>query len=86
MGALYGFIASAILSLIFIYPVTQIVLGDMSTLFTFGETSLQVTLYLFYCRNYYYRITNRITEYYTGTNYRPVQSVAKPPLQVMALM
>jgi K(+)-stimulated pyrophosphate-energized sodium pump len=80
MGALYkGFIASAILSLIFIYPVTQIVLGDMSTLFTFGETSFSgMSLYI--CSIVGIVITGLliwITEYYTGTNYRPVQSVAK---------
>ena len=80
MGALYkGFIASAILSLIFIYPVTQIVLGDMSKEFTFGETTFSGTS-LYLCSIIGIVITGLliwITEYYTGTNYRPVQSVAK---------
>ncbi len=80
MGALYkGFIASAILSLIFIYPVTQFVLGDMSTEFTFGQTTFS-GLSLYICSIIGILITGLliwITEYYTGTNYRPVQSVAK---------
>ncbi len=80
MGALYkGFIASAILSLIFIYPVTQIVLGDMSKEFTFGDTTFSGSS-LYICSIIGIVITGLliwITEYYTGTNYRPVQSVAK---------
>ena len=80
MGALYkGFIASAILSLIFIYPVTQFVLGDMSKEFTFGDTTFTGTS-LYICSIIGIVITGLliwITEYYTGTNYRPVQSVAK---------
>ena len=80
MGALYkGFIASAILSLIFIYPVTQIILGDMSTEFTFGTTTFN-GMSLYVCAFVGIIITGLliwITEYYTGTNYRPVQSVAK---------
>ena len=80
MGALYkGFIASAILSLIFIYPVTQFVLGDMSKEFTFGVTTFSGTS-LYICSLIGIVITGLliwITEYYTGTNYRPVQSVAK---------
>ena len=80
MGALYkGFIASAILSLIFIYPVTQVILGDMSKEFTFGTTTFNgMSLYI--CAFVGIIITGLliwITEYYTGTNYRPVQSVAK---------
>ena len=80
MGALYkGFIASAILSLIFIYPVTQVILGDMSTEFTFGTTTF-TGMSLYICAFVGIIITGLliwITEYYTGTNYRPVQSVAK---------
>ncbi len=80
MGALYkGFIASAILSLIFIYPVTQAVLGDMSTEFNFGNTTF-TGMSLYICAFVGIIITGLliwITEYYTGTNYRPVQSVAK---------
>ena len=80
MGALYkGFIASAILSLIFIYPVTQLVLGDMTTEFNFGNTTF-TGMSLYICAFVGIIITGLliwITEYYTGTNYRPVQSVAK---------
>ena len=80
MGALYkGFIASAILSLIFIYPVTQFILGDMSKEFSFGTTTF-TGLSLYICAFVGIVITGLliwITEYYTGTNYRPVQSVAK---------
>ena len=78
-GRLAGFIASAILSLIFIYPVTQFVLGDISTEFTFGETTF-TGMSLYICSVVGIIITGLliwITEYYTGTNYRPVQSVAK---------
>ncbi len=80
MGALYkGFIASAILSLIFIYPVTQFILGDMSTEYNFGITTF-TGMSLYICAFVGIVITGLliwITEYYTGTNYRPVQSVAK---------
>ena len=80
MGALYkGFIASAILSLIFIYPVTQVILGDMSKEFTFGVTTFN-GMSLYVCAFVGIIITGLliwITEYYTGTNYRPVQSVAR---------
>ena len=80
MGALYkGFIASAILSLVFIYPVTQYVIGDMSNTISFGDTSFNGNS-LYICALVGIVITGLliwITEYYTGTNYRPVQSVAK---------
>ena len=80
MGALYkGFIASAILSLIFIYPVTQVILGDMTTEFSFGTNTFN-GMSLYVCAFVGIIITGLliwITEYYTGTNYRPVQSVAK---------
>ncbi len=80
MGALYkGFIVSAVLSLIFIYPVTQFILGDMTNSFTFGDTTFTGNS-LYICALIGIIITGLliwITEYYTGTNYRPVQSVAK---------
>ncbi len=80
MGALYkGFIASAVLSLIFIYPVTQHIIGDMNNNISFGETSFNGNS-LYFCAVIGVVITGLliwITEYYTGTNYRPVQSVAK---------
>ncbi len=76
MGALYkGFIASAVISLIVMYPVTERVIG-------FGEIDgadfTGMSLYI--CAVLGLIITGLliwITEYYTGTNYRPVQSIAK---------
>jgi len=76
MGALYkGFIASSILSLVFMYPVTQKVIG-------FGDISDSnfTGMSLYICAIIGLIITGLliwITEYYTGTNYRPVQSIAK---------
>jgi len=76
MGALYkGFIASSVLSLVFMYPVTQEVIGfgDISNA-SFSGMSLYI------CAIIGLVITGLliwITEYYTGTNYRPVQSIAK---------
>ena len=76
MGALYkGFIASAIISLIVMYPVTDRVIGfeDID-----GADFTGMSLYI--CAVLGLIITGLliwITEYYTGTNYRPVQSIAK---------
>ncbi len=76
MGALYkGFIASSVLSLVFMYPVTQKVIG-------FGDISNAsfTGMSLYVCAIIGLVITGLliwITEYYTGTNYRPVQSIAK---------
>ena len=76
MGALYkGFIASAVLSAIALYPLTQWVLG-LEEIGTSGVTGLQ----LFYCGLIGLAVTGLIiwvTEYYTGTMHRPVQSVAR---------
>ena len=80
MGALYkGFIASAILSLVFVYPVTNYMFGGMDKEFSFGSTEFTGNS-LYICSIIGIAITGLliwITEYYTGTNYRPVQSVAK---------
>ncbi|MEX0852051.1 MAG: sodium-translocating pyrophosphatase [Bauldia sp.] len=77
MGALYkGFIATAVLSLIVLYPVTWAVFGSMYQplapmpfraidLYMCGIAGLAVTGLIIW-----------ITEYYTGTNHRPVQSIA----------
>ena len=78
MGALYkGFIATAILSLIIFYPVTDSVIG-LDNVFTTENNSFSgFSLYI--CGVAGLVITGLIiwiTEYYTGTNYRPVKSVA----------
>jgi K(+)-stimulated pyrophosphate-energized sodium pump len=75
MGALYkGMLATAVLSLIGIAIVTELLIGfgplpgatySGMTLFLCGIVGLAVTGLLIW-----------ITEYYTGTNYRPVHSIA----------
>ena len=73
MGALYkGFIASVVLSAIALYPLTQWILG-LEEIGTSGVTGLQ----LFFCGLIGLAVTGLIiwvTEYYTGTMHRPVQS------------
>ena len=83
MGAMYkGFLVTAVLSAIAIWFATDAVLGGMETMigasvdgaggFT-GRT-------LYYCMFLGLVVTGAliwITEYYTGTNYRPVRSIAK---------
>jgi K(+)-stimulated pyrophosphate-energized sodium pump len=76
MGALYkGFIATSVLSLFGVALVTWALVGfgpipgvsyTGTGLFTCGVAGLVVTGLLIW-----------ITEYYTGTNFRPVQSIAK---------
>ncbi|HET7718016.1 MAG TPA: sodium-translocating pyrophosphatase [Bauldia sp.] len=83
MGALYrGFIATAILSLIVLYPVTWVVFGDMGA--TLTSPALGTTTFtprdLYFCGVAGLIITGLIiwiTEYYTGTGFRPVKSIAK---------
>ncbi|MDD9798545.1 MAG: sodium-translocating pyrophosphatase [Alphaproteobacteria bacterium] len=80
MGALYkGFIASAILSLIVLYFVTDHVIGlDIVHILGGGKSFTGLDLYI--CGVLGLVITGLIiwiTEYYTGVNYRPVRSVAK---------
>ena len=79
MGALYkGFVATAILSLVAMYPLTDHVIG-LEKIFQVGTKSFQ-GLDLFYCAVIGLIITGLIiwvTEYYTGTDYRPVKSVAQ---------
>jgi len=78
MNALYkGFITTAVLSLIILYPITDYTIG-LSTeyyiedkifngmdLYICGIIGLVITALIIY-----------VTEYYTGTNFRPVRSVA----------
>src|SRR5918994_1556846 len=76
MGALYkGFLATAVLSLVGIALVTWVIIGwggitgvrySGTNLFLCGIVGLLVTGLIIW-----------ITEYYTGTNYRPVQMIAK---------
>jgi K(+)-stimulated pyrophosphate-energized sodium pump len=79
MNALYkGFIVTAVLSLFILYPVTNSVIG-LETLFTVSNKSF-TGLDLYICGVAGLVITGLliwITEYYTGTNYRPVRSIAK---------
>ena len=78
MGALYkGFIVSAILSLIGIYFAIDYVVG-FNAIFLVNEISFS-GIELFYCGIVGIVLTGLliwVTEYYTGTNYRPVRSVA----------
>jgi K(+)-stimulated pyrophosphate-energized sodium pump len=79
MGALYkGVLATGILSLILLWPVTALMVG-MHTAMKIGEVSFTGwSLYL--CGVVGLVVTALIvviTEYYTGTNFRPVQSIAK---------
>jgi len=78
MAALYkGFVATAISSLILLYPLTDYVIG-FSTQFTIVDKNFN-GLSLYYCGVIGLVITGLIiwvTEYYTGTSYRPVKSVA----------
>ena len=78
MGALYkGFVVAAILSLIGIGLVTEYVVGFRSEFFV--ADNYFTGLDLFICGVVGLVLTGLIiwvTEYYTGTNYRPVRSVA----------
>jgi len=78
MNALYkGFIVTAISSLIILYPITDYVIG-FSNEFNVGDKVFNgMSLYL--CGIIGLVITGLliwVTEYYTGTNYRPVKSIA----------
>ena len=79
MGALYkGFIATGVLSIIALWPVTDRLLG-MGTVFTARNISF-TGLDLYECGIVGLVVTALIivvTEYYTGTNYRPVRSIAE---------
>jgi K(+)-stimulated pyrophosphate-energized sodium pump len=76
MGALYkGIIATGVLSLVALFPVMSLVFGGMGTdlggytpmsLFWCGATGLVITGLIIW-----------ITEYYTGTGRRPVNSIAE---------
>ncbi len=78
MGALYrGFIATALLSIVAIFFVVWWLL-DLTTGYAVGDRTF-TGLSLFLCGVVGLVVTGLIiwiTEYYTGTNYRPVQSIA----------
>ena len=78
MNALYkGFIVTAISSLIILYPITDFVIGLSKEYNTGNKTFSGMSLYI--CGIVGLVITGLliwVTEYYTGTNYRPVKSVA----------
>jgi len=78
MGAMYkGFLVTAVLSVPAIWWAIGYSLGDMNALI--GETDFSGRT-LFYCSLVGLVITGLIiwiTEYYTGTGYRPVRSIAK---------
>ena len=80
MGALYkGFIATAVLSAVAIFLIVWYWLGFDSTYTTSTGTSFTARA-LFYCGLVGLVITGLIiwvTEYYTGTEYRPVRSIAQ---------
>tara|TARA_X000000950_G_scaffold248033_1_gene306807 strand:- start:197 stop:2299 length:2103 start_codon:yes stop_codon:yes gene_type:complete len=79
MGALYkGFIVTAITSLIILYPVTDSVVGLTENYSNNDKNFNGMDLYI--CGIVGFAITGLliwITEYYTGTNYRPVKTVAQ---------
>ncbi|MCW2410790.1 MULTISPECIES: sodium-translocating pyrophosphatase [unclassified Sphingobium] len=83
MGALYkGFWMTAVLSVGGIWYVTWRVLGDMDMAIGAGldGTGGYTGMALFWCMLIGLIVTGLlvwITEYYTGTNYRPVKSIAK---------
>ena len=79
MNALYkGFIATAIFSVIILYPVTEKIIGMNNF---YSSTNAEFSGFdLYLCGIIGLVITGLIiwvTEYYTGTKFRPVRSVAK---------
>ncbi|HMC91411.1 MAG TPA: sodium-translocating pyrophosphatase [Allosphingosinicella sp.] len=86
MGALYkGFWTAAILGAVAVYFATQYVVGDMNGTLAriggVGGATIGLTgMKLFYCMLIGLGLTGAlvwITEYYTGTNFRPVKSIAR---------
>jgi K(+)-stimulated pyrophosphate-energized sodium pump len=78
MGALYkGVVATALLSLIGLFPLTALLIGLRTPLSV--DTVHFTGLSLFFCGMTGLAITGLIvviTEYYTGTNFRPVHAIA----------
>ena len=80
MGALYkGFIVTALTSLLIMYPVTESIIGLQKT-YNNNAGAIFTGLDLYVCGVVGFVITGLliwVTEYYTGTDYRPVKTVAK---------
>ncbi len=82
MGAMYkGFLVTAVLSIGAIFWAMTFALHDLNAdIGTLANGNSYNGMHLFYCALLGLVITGLIiwiTEYYTGTNYRPVQSIAK---------
>jgi K(+)-stimulated pyrophosphate-energized sodium pump len=92
MGALYkGFIVTAVLSIPALYVATNAVFPDMNAVIAVKPALAAAAaavaaptnftaMHLFFCMLVGLAVTGLIvwiTEYYTGTGYRPVQSIAK---------
>ncbi|MEZ5744219.1 MAG: sodium-translocating pyrophosphatase [Sphingomonadaceae bacterium] len=81
MGAMYkGFLVSAVLAIPGIWFATNMALGDMNDVVATVKDKDITGMALFWCSLLGLVITGLIiwiTEYYTGTNYRPVKSIAK---------
>src|SRR5215510_1432645 len=79
MGALYkGFIATGVIAVFALWPVTDHLLGLGTTFSARGASFTGMDLY--WCGIVGLIVTALIivvTEYYTGTNYRPVRSIAE---------
>jgi len=80
MSALYkGFLVTAFTSLLIMYPVTDSIVGLAKT-YNNNAGAVFSGLDLYFCGVVGFIITGLliwVTEYYTGTNYRPVKTVAK---------
>ncbi|MBN9555053.1 MAG: sodium-translocating pyrophosphatase [Alphaproteobacteria bacterium] len=83
MGALYkGVIVTVLLSLVGLWPLTNALLG-MDNVMTIGEGASAISftgMTLFWCGVVGLAVTGAlivITEYYTGTNFRPVRAIAE---------
>ncbi len=81
MGALYrGFIVTGLISLVAIYFLTDRMIGLSTVLHPAGTTLAFTGMDLFLCGLAGLCVTTLIivvTEYYTGTGYRPVKSIAE---------
>ena len=81
MGALYkGFWTATVLAVPAIYGATVYALGDLNQIITTSSGLSFPAMHLVYVSIVGLAVTALIvwiTEYYTGTNYRPVQSIAR---------